>query len=72
MNSKPFILVFLFFLPYSWLPAQVDEKIRLIVRVDDMGCSYETRALFKKLGKEYGLDVFLEDHEVKKYARHWR
>lgn len=55
------------------LRAQIEMAKRDIPQLSHMsahmGClniNEETKALYNRLGKEYGLDIFLEDHEVQR------
>ncbi len=67
-------------LEHKWDIREVEQELRAQIELakreipqlthlsSHMGClsiNDETRALFQKLGKEYGLDIFLEDYQVK-------
>jgi len=66
-------------LDHDWKLEEIEQELRAQIELAKqeiphlshmsahMGCtnlSDETKALFRQLGKEYGLDIFLEDHKV--------
>jgi len=66
-------------LDHDWKLEEMEQELRAQIELAKqaiphlshmsahMGCTYisdATKALFRQLGEEYGLDIFLEDHEV--------
>ena len=73
-------------LEHDWSIGEVERELRAqieMVKRDipwlshmsaHMGCmniNEETRALYRRLGEEYGLDIFLEDHNVQSLRGVW-